>query len=223
MLLAEDLLLLLTDDATGKLTVPASQVDVALGGAQLLDLSLAERVGIDERKRLAVHDGGPTGDPLLDQALAAVRRREGKRPRSVVTELGKKLRPELYARLAEIGILRQEQGKVLGIFQTEHWPTTSADHESAVRRALTATLVQGTTPEPRDAALVALVHALRATHKVVDPKQHGLRRRDLERRAKEVAEGSWGSEAVRQVLDEMTTAVMVAVTAGSTAAAAGAS
>ena len=37
MLLAEDLLLLLTDDASGKLLLPAEQVDIALRGANLLD------------------------------------------------------------------------------------------------------------------------------------------------------------------------------------------
>jgi hypothetical protein len=223
VLLAEDLLLLLTDDVTGKLMVPGSQVDVALGGAQLLELSLAERVGIDDRKRLTVRDAGPTGDELLDRALEVVQRREGKKPRSVVAELGKKLRGELYARLVAAGLLREEHGKVLGLFPTTEWPAASADHEEAVRRALISALVQGTTPAPRDGSLIALLHALRATHKVVDPRNHGVRRRDLDRRAKEVAEGSWGSEAVRQVLDEMTAAVMVAVTAGSTAAAAGAS
>ena len=33
MLIANDLLLLLTDDRTGKLRAPSNQVDIALGGA----------------------------------------------------------------------------------------------------------------------------------------------------------------------------------------------
>jgi hypothetical protein len=36
MLLVEDLLLLLTDDETGKLAAPSTEVDVALGGALLV-------------------------------------------------------------------------------------------------------------------------------------------------------------------------------------------
>ena len=56
------------------------------------------------------------------------------------------------------------------------------------------------------------------THKVVDPKEHGLTRRELDSRAKEIAEGSWGSAAVRQAVDAMTAAVTVAVTAGAAAA-----
>jgi len=40
MLLAEDLLLLLTDDDTGKLAASSTEVDVALGGALLAELAL---------------------------------------------------------------------------------------------------------------------------------------------------------------------------------------
>jgi hypothetical protein len=36
-LLAEDLQLLVTDDASGRLCVPAAQVDAGLGGANLLE------------------------------------------------------------------------------------------------------------------------------------------------------------------------------------------
>ncbi len=220
MLLAEDLLLLLTDDDTGRL-VAGSTVDLALGGAQLVELAMLRRVDIDERKRLVVLDASPTGDAVLDHALEVAQRHAGRKPASVVGELGKKVRERLYERLTAAGILRVEHGKVLGVFPTTRWPTVSADHEAAVRRGLTGDLVHGLTPEPRDAALVALLHALRVTHKVVDPKEHGLTRRELDSRAKQIAEGSWGSAAVRQAVDAMTAAVTVAVTAGVAAAANG--
>ena len=90
-------------------------------------------------------------------------------------------------------------------------------HEAAVHRGLEALLVHGLTPDPRTGALVALLHALRSTHKVVDPKEHDLKRRELDRRAKEIAEGSWGSTAVREAMDAMLAAVMVAVTASTSA------
>jgi hypothetical protein len=46
MLLAEDLLLLLTDDDTGKLAASRSEVDLALGGALLVELALMDRVDV---------------------------------------------------------------------------------------------------------------------------------------------------------------------------------
>ncbi|HEY5179808.1 MAG TPA: GPP34 family phosphoprotein [Dermatophilaceae bacterium] len=84
MLLAEDLLLLLTNDATGKLLLPAEQVDIALGGANLLELTLLERVGLDESKRVVVYDRSSTGDPILDGALGVIGARQGRNPKAVV-------------------------------------------------------------------------------------------------------------------------------------------
>ena len=45
MLLAEDLLLLVTEDASGRLSVPAAQVDAGLGGANLAELTLMNKPG----------------------------------------------------------------------------------------------------------------------------------------------------------------------------------
>ena len=67
MLIAEDLLLLVTADDTGKLSADTTNTDVALGGALLAELALAHRVdvaGPDERVRegrLVVRDASPTG------------------------------------------------------------------------------------------------------------------------------------------------------------------
>lgn len=47
MLIAEDLLLLLTGDQSGKLLVPSNKLDIALGGALLVELAIAGRVIVD--------------------------------------------------------------------------------------------------------------------------------------------------------------------------------
>lgn len=224
MLVAEDLLLLLTDDDTGKLTVSASEADIALGGATLVELTLMDRVDLttdaDPGKpgRLVVRDKSPTGDAVLDTALRTVGDRAGKKPSAVITPLSKNLRDLLYARLVEQGILRSAHGKILGIFPTRSWPTAQGQHETDVRRHVTQALVQGTTPDVRTAALISLLHALKSVRKVVDPREHGVRKQDLDARAKQIAEDSWGSQAVRRAIDEMMAAVMVATTVATTAA-----
>ena len=122
MLIAEDLLLLLTNDETGKLITSASEVDVALGGALLVELTLMQRLDLAgpseqvRKGRLVVRDASATSDPLLDEALAMVGEKQGKKPQNVVTALGKRVRVRLYDRLVGRGLLRAESGKVLGIF-----------------------------------------------------------------------------------------------------------
>jgi hypothetical protein len=218
MLIAEDLLLLLTHDETGKLVVPAQHADVALGGAMLVELALADRISIDDRGRIhAGHTDLPTDD-LVDAAEQVVRSHQGKKPRSVVGPLSKHLRPRLYDGLASRGVLRAEEGRILGIFPTHRWPANDVAHEAQVREDLVRALVQGLTPEPRTAALVGLLHALDATHKIVAPQAHGITKRDLRRRAKQVAEGDWASEGVRQAIQAANAAVTAAVVASSAAA-----
>lgn len=221
MLLAEDLLLLLTDDATGKLVIPGEQADVALGGANLVELTLMARVGIDDNKRLVVPDPSPTGDEILDAALAIVDDKQGKKPKSVVGPLGKHLRAALYERLVGEGILRAEASKILGVIPVHRWPAARAEHEASVRLQVTQVLVQGTTPDPRTAALISLLHAVKSEHRIVDPGEHGLSKRELAARGKQVAEGDWASAAVRQAIDDMMAAVIAASTAATSAGVAG--
>src|SRR5664280_3803553 len=208
MLLAEDLLLLLTDDASGKLLLPAEQVDIALGGANLLELTLVERVSLDEEKHVVVFDPSSTGDPILDGALGVIGARQGRKPKAVVEPLGENLRTTLYVRLVDEGVLRAEERKVLGILPVHRWPAARAEHEERMRAQLTQVLVQGTTPGSRTAALVSLLHALNSVHRIVDPKEHGLTRKELQTRAEEVSPGDWASEAVREAIEAVMAAVI---------------
>ncbi len=227
MLIAEDLLLLLTDDENGKLAASSSEVDVAVGGAMLVELTLLGRVDVagpdeDVRKgRLVVTDRTPTGDALLDEALARVARKEGKKPEDVVGSLAKKMRERLYDRLADQGILREEQGRVLGIFPTTRWPAGQSQHEDAVRTRLESALRNGLAGDPRTGALISLLSALGATHKVVDPATLGLTKHQLKDNAKRIGEGAWASAAVRKAIDSMNAAVAVAATVATTAAVSG--
>jgi Golgi phosphoprotein 3 (GPP34) len=79
---------------------------------------------------------------------------------------------------------------------------------------VTRALVGTAAPDERTAAPIALLHALRCEHKVVDPRSYQLSRRQLRARAAEIAQGNWASEAVRKAIDEMIAAVAVVVIAG---------
>jgi hypothetical protein len=219
MLLAEDLLLLVTDDASGRLSAPAAQVDAGLAGANLVELALMNKVDLsaegDEGRpgRVVVRDPSPTGDDVLDAALEIVAANQGRKPSAVIRPLSKNLRPALYERLVAAGVIRAERGKSLGIFPTHTWPAQDASHEAQVREQLTQALVQQTAPDTRSGALIALLHALRCEHKVVDPGTYGLSKGQLAARAGEIAQGDWASGAVRKAIDEMNAAVLAATTA----------
>jgi Golgi phosphoprotein 3 (GPP34) len=218
-LIAEDLLLLLLDDESGK---PQTQsLQIALGGALLVELAVGGMVEVVEAGSLwrsaKVHpvEGARPTDPVLQSAWETVRSKE-RSAEGLVEKLGKGLGDVLCERLVERGLLERRDDKVLGLFPRTRWPVKDTSHEDGVRRALTVVLVDEGQPDPRTGALVSLLHALDRAHKTV-PHQ-GLSDRDVKKRAREVADGQWAAKAVKDAIAAATAATMAAMTAVTTGA-----
>nr|WP_246401531.1 GPP34 family phosphoprotein [Jiangella mangrovi] len=224
-MIAEDLLLLSYDDESGKATFDGTRLEYSLAGALLLELSMLGKVDVAgegeavKRDRLVVRDASPVGDDVLDHALTELSDDEGKKPKNVLGQLRKGTRDRLLRRLADRGLLREEEGRVLGIFPTTRWPAADATHEAGVRQRLHDVLVTGLEPDPRTAALVSLLLAVDGVNKVVPSDD----RRAVKRRAKEISEGAWAADAVKRAVQEVQAAVTAAIVGASTAAAAGGS
>ena len=224
-LIAEDLVLLLLDDDSGKLR-NATYLDTGIGGALLVELALAGNVEVVTSegwwaRAKVVATGAPLpADPTLRAALETVQEKE-RTAQDLVNRLGRKRREPLLARLEQVGILRREEGKVMGLFPTTRWPAVDSSHEAGVRRALGDALVRGMQPDQRTAALVSLLHALDLVHRVLDTE--GAPAREVKQRAKQVAEGDWAAKAVKDAVAAAQAAVTAAVIASTTAATAGSS
>ena len=232
MLILEDYLLLTLDDVTGKHVVDSSYVQQAAAGALLVELALLGRVDLagdgngGRLGRIVVRDASPTGSALLDDALAVVRSREGSKPKALIGPVAKiKPADTALAGLAVRGILRREDGRVLGIFPTTRWPAADSRHEDAVRGDLWRVLVDGAAPDERTGALVALLAATSQTSRVLaaggtrgaPPVTDGGRswtlgeRRAVDKRARELAKSSWAGDATRAYVQEIAAATMAAV------------
>ena len=76
MLIAEEFLLLAMDDSSGRKTMGSESLEPALAAALVVELALAERIGITpadagwrERGRVRILSPAPTDDPELDALL----------------------------------------------------------------------------------------------------------------------------------------------------------
>ena len=115
MLMAEEVLLLLVDDRTGRFLVDSIRLDNVLAGAVLVELVTIERVGFPpagggvKRGRMVVVDPAPLGDPVLDGALATVAARRPAKPEQLIAKVRKRLRATLLERLTAAGALRRHR------------------------------------------------------------------------------------------------------------------
>jgi Golgi phosphoprotein 3 GPP34 len=214
MLIAEDLLLLLLDDESGKVG-GSDSAEVALGGAVLAELAIHGAVTVGERTSRfrspkVLVTGPPPEDRVLADALEVVGEKE-RTAQDLVTRLGKGLVHTLGDRLADRGIVERRESRVLGMLPRTRWPAVDSSHEAEVRRSLSSVLVQGTTPDARSGALVAVLAAIDRAHKTVD--HEGMSRREVKARATEVSEGAWAATGVRNAIRATNAAVAAAVAA----------
>ena len=185
MLIAEDLLLLVLDDERGSFRTGAAQRGPALAGAVLDDLLLAGRLAPEggaqapPRAPLRVVDASPTGDDVLDAALAVAVRRGPVRPERLLRPVGKGLQERLLARLVASGALTERQVRVLGLFPVRRYPVSDPAHGRRVLAAVAAELRGIPASDPRVPALTALLGASGALRRVLAPEDLGMTRREL--------------------------------------------
>ncbi|GAA2217166.1 GPP34 family phosphoprotein [Promicromonospora sukumoe] len=219
--LAEEYLLLALDDASGRPLLSTQHLQLALTGASVAQLTLDGALDVSDgadggqKGRFRVTGRSTPSDPVQREILGLL---DGRRPKDAIGKVGqgrvaRTLRDALLQGLAARGVLREEQVKVLGLFPSTTWPAHDPAPEAAVRERVLAALTGDTAPDERTAALVSLLLATDLTRKIY-PDQD---RRELKRRAKEIAESEWAGAAVKRAIDDLN-AVMIAVMASSTAA-----
>ena len=99
-------LVLLGLDPTGRIAGRNPGFDFALAGAVLLDLALAEKIDVVDKRVVPL--GGPhSPDAVLDEALGIIARRR-RRAKDAIPRLARGLRKRVLAQLVRDGAARIE-------------------------------------------------------------------------------------------------------------------
>ncbi len=219
MSLGEALTLIALDDERGTVGMSAaSTLPHGLAGAALLDLALRGRITFAD-KTVHVADATPTGDDILDDALAAIA--AARRPRSAqrwVGDLQRSIpdhRDRLLARLVERGMLRREEDRVLGIIPRQRYPEANHAAESVLKARLRTIALDGATPDAADALLLSLVHACRLDGALFTRDE----RKAAKRRVQEITRGEVVGKAVADATASVEAGVTAAIVAATSAAA----
>ncbi|MGL4175049.1 MAG: GPP34 family phosphoprotein, partial [Dermatophilaceae bacterium] len=84
----------------------------------------------------ALDDGLPSPSCSLDTAHARLTEKSDEKAQRAIGRIGKSAKDTTYEMLAAKGLVRREDGRVLGLFPTTRWPAADARAEAEVRAEL---------------------------------------------------------------------------------------
>jgi golgi phosphoprotein 3 len=185
----------------------------AAGGAILAELLLRARLGAVREGRstyVVVNDPTPVGDPLLDECLANVgeARRRGTLARWVQRFAGiRQLKDRVAAGLADKGVLRADEDKVLLIFTRRIYPELDPAVEQEIIERIRDAIDSDSRPvDPRTTVLIALAHHAGLLRANFDRKHLKARRARIDA----IIRGDAIGQATREAIQAVQVAIMMA-------------
>ncbi len=195
--IAEDLLLLLLDNASAQPALERHRRERVLAAAVLLDLAHACRIrpsmaedGVEPGRLIALSVPGAM-DPIAESAFQLLQRRP-LRPMTAVKRLSKRTEDDLTHHLEQTGQIRRIRLQSKRFTHPYAWPLTNRDRVGQSRSALLAALFDRRPPTPVTAAIITLLHAADGLGALLSLNDRGWRW--VHARAGEIASGSWVDE-----------------------------
>ncbi|EGD40463.1 LigA [Nocardioidaceae bacterium Broad-1] len=202
MLIAEDLVLLMLEDLSGRPVggLDMGTLDLLVGGALVSELALSGAVHLVVEPVGGTMEVHPTGvrvpaDPCLQRSLVLAGGRA--RPAPLVRSCGIQMFAHIADRLVHRGLLRGETERRHLITRTI-WPATEISYKQDVRHHLTAALFHGAQPSRRTATLIGLIAAADQVDLFFPSAILPLT--EVRRRADHIAAGDWAATTVRGIL-----------------------
>jgi len=195
--IAEDLLLLLLDNASAQPGLEQHRRERVLAAAVLLDLAYACRVrpsmaadGLEPGRLIALSAPGMM-DPISESAFQMLQRRP-LRSVTAVKKLSKRIENHLTHQLEQTGQIRRIRLQSNRFTHPYAWPLANRERVGQARSALLAALFDRRPPAPATAAIVTLLHAVDGLGALLSLNDRGWRW--VHARAGEIASGSWVDE-----------------------------
>lgn len=196
--IAEDLFLLLLDNASAQPGLDPSRRERVLAAAVLLDLAHACLIRpavagdpVEAGRLLALTASGPT-DPVAEPAFRLLQRHP-LRPETAVAKLRKHTERNLTQHLEQAGQIRRIRLQSNRFNRSYAWPLTNRDRVGRARAALLSTLFERRPPTAPTAAIISLLHAVDGLGALLSLNDRGWRW--VHARAGEIALGSWVDES----------------------------
>jgi hypothetical protein len=211
--IAEDLALLLLDNASAQPALDRARHGRVLSAAVLLDLAHACRIrpAVDyepvQAGQLVALIGPEPTDPVVAPALQMLLHRPMS-PAAAIAKLRRQTTGVVLSQLEHAGHIQRVRLQGNGFRRVYAWPLLDRTRVDAIRATLMSVLLDHNSPDPAMAALIALLHTVDGLSAVLS-----LNERAWEwvlSRAGDIASGSWVRESEPE-LAEVNLAVTTAV------------
>ena len=208
--LADDLLLLAAR-ADGRLPI-GTKLRFGLAGSELVRLAAARRVDV-VRGRIEVLNTAPTGDPLLNDALASMTGgSRGPTAKAWVARDRRGLVGRYLARAEAAGIIRADRSKALGFIPVTRWTVVDTGRAAQARARLEVVAASTGAVDSAQAALAGLASAIDVTGVVFPGLAGSAARKRLRQAAKGDAANAGATRAVSDATRAATDAAVRAAT-----------
>jgi len=163
--IAEEIYVMALDDHEGVIKpMPAFALDYALAGALLMELALDNRIDSD-LTTLKVIASEKTGDPLLDETLETLQACAEPQPTAYwlkqLADQSGRIEERVLESLIRKGVLRQENRRILWVFEVRRYPVQDDREVKEVCARLRELIIGDAIPDPRDVVLICLGSACR--------------------------------------------------------------
>lgn len=165
--LPEELILMLLNEETGFFhQVLGWELNCAVVGATLAELSLQLRIDTDLEKLLVVDEtetGNPALDPILREIASEPEQRNARYWIERLTDHAEAIVERTLDRLVEVGILKHHEGEFWTFAPAKHRATAGAGSENAtegqfIKARIREVIFTDAIPDPRDVIVICLVN-----------------------------------------------------------------
>ncbi|GLP79825.1 hypothetical protein TUM20984_12450 [Mycobacterium antarcticum] len=195
--IAEDLFLLLLDNASGRPALDRDRRQRVLAAATLLDLAYACRVrpsapgdAVAPGRLVALIGSGPM-DAVVEPAFGLLEQ-QPLPPARAVAKVGKDVQENLAVHLERLGLISRVRLPAKRFTPVYAWPLLHRDRVASARTDLLSALFDRRPATPATAAIVTVLHAADGLGVLLSLNDRGWRW--VHSRATEIASGSWVDE-----------------------------
>ena len=188
MRFVEELLLLLHSDKTGYFVpIPEWRMSCVLAGGVLMDLALEDRIDSD-LESIILLDATPTGDELLDPALAEIdREKDTHSPQYWVERIARRadeINETAIDRLVKMGIFESHDGGFWSlsskVSRSGRYPMVHGRTGEEIKGRIIRVLFDDEIPDPRDMCIIGLVHNCGGFRAMLEPEEYEIAEERIE-------------------------------------------